>query len=112
MLSTLGEIVRDLLIVVGALAVLLVVVAIIAIKLPAQNPVKRLLTALSFRLGATVVAALFAIPIEAVPALDVVYDVGAPVLLLLYWISFFRKAVRLRSERPKSQLGRQPVRPR
>ena len=106
MLSTIGDIVRDLLIVVGALTVLLVVVVIVAVKMPAHNPIKRVLTGLCWRLGATVAAGLFAIPIEAIPAADLVYDVGAPVVLLLYWISFFKNAGRMMSD-PSARRGAQ-----
>jgi hypothetical protein len=92
MLSTLGEIVRDLLIAVGVIVVLLVATVIALVKMPAGNPLKRLLTALCFRLGATALAGILAIPIEPIPGLDALYDVGAPLLLLVYWVSFFMSA--------------------
>jgi hypothetical protein len=92
MLSTLGEIVRDLLLAVGLITVLLAGMIVVVMKMPAGNPLKRLLTALCFRLGATAAAAVLAIPIEPIPGLDVFYDIGAPILLLVYWISFFKNA--------------------
>lgn len=92
MLSTLGEIIRDLLLAVGIITVLVVGIIIVIMKMPVGNPLKRLLTALCFRLGATAAAAVLAVPIEPIPGLDVLYDIGAPILLLLYWISFFKNA--------------------
>jgi hypothetical protein len=52
MLSTVAEIIRDLLIFVGVLAVLLIALIVVVSKLPDTNPLKRLLTALCYRLGA------------------------------------------------------------
>jgi hypothetical protein len=46
MLSTVAEIIRDLLIFVGVIAVLLVALVVVVSKLPDTNPLKRLLTAL------------------------------------------------------------------
>jgi hypothetical protein len=93
-LSIIAEVIRDLLIFVGAMAALLVVLIVAIALMPERNPLKRLLTALSLRVGATVAAGLLAIPVEPIPGLDVLYDVGAPLLLVLYWISFFRNAGR------------------
>jgi hypothetical protein len=53
MLSTVAEIIRDILIFVGVLAVLLIALIVVVSKLPSTNPLKRLLTALCYRLGAT-----------------------------------------------------------
>jgi hypothetical protein len=92
MISTLGEIVQDLLIAVGLITVVLLGLVFAAIKMPARSPLKRTLTALCFRLAATAVAAALAIPIEPIPGLDVVYDISAPIMLFFYWISFFRNA--------------------
>jgi hypothetical protein len=90
MLPTLGEIIRDLLLAVGLITVLLVGMIVVIMKMPAGNPLKRLLTALCLRLAATAAAAVVAIPIEPIPGLDVLYDIGAPIFLLVYWISFFK----------------------
>jgi hypothetical protein len=92
MLSTLAEIIQDLLVVVGLITVLLVGVVFAIVKMPARSPLKRTLTALCFRLAATAVAAALAIPIEPIPGLDVAYDIAAPIMLLVYWISFFKNA--------------------
>jgi hypothetical protein len=56
MLSTVAEIIRDLLIFVGVIAALLIALIVVVAKLPDTNPLKRLLTALCYRLGATLAA--------------------------------------------------------
>src|SRR4051812_16468449 len=89
-LSVIGEIIRDLLIFVVVMTALLVVLTVVAAKMPPDNPLKRILVALSYRVGATAAKGALAIPIEPIPGLDVLYDIGAPILLLLYWISFFK----------------------
>jgi branched-subunit amino acid permease len=96
-LSTIEEIVRDLLIFVVVLTALLIGLIVVVANMPADNPLKRLLTALCYRLGATAAAGAVAIPVEPIPGLDALYDVAVPVLLLLYWISFFKNAGRLMS---------------
>jgi hypothetical protein len=97
-LSTIGEIVRDLLIFVAVMTALLITLIVVVSTLPADNPLQRVLTALCYRVGATAAVAAAAIPIEPIPGLDVLYDIGAPVLLLIYWISLFRHAGRVMSD--------------
>ena len=89
-LHTIEGIVRDLLIFVGAMAALLVVLIIVVSLLPATNPLKRILTALSFRVGATAAAGALAIPVQPIPGLDVAYDIGVPLLLIWHWYKFFK----------------------
>jgi uncharacterized protein YggT (Ycf19 family) len=76
MLSTVAEIIRDLLIFVGVIAALLIALIVVVAKLPDTNPLKRLLTALCYRLGATLAAAAIAIPLEPIPGIDLAYDVA------------------------------------
>jgi hypothetical protein len=104
MLSTLSEIIQDLLIAVGLITVVLVGLAFAIVTMPARSPLKRTLTALCFRLAATVVAAALAIPIEPIPGLDVAYDIGAPIMLVVYWISFFKSA-RWKTSAPPDQVS-------
>jgi hypothetical protein len=89
-LSTIATIVQDLLIFAGVLAVLLVATLIAVSRLPADNPLKRILVALSYRLAATLGAGLVAIPLEPIPGVDAVYDITAPIILIVYWLMFFR----------------------
>ena len=95
MLSTIAEIIRDLLIFVGVIAALLVALVVVVSKLPDTNPLKRVLTALCYRLAATLAAGAVAIPLEPIPGIDVLYDIGVPIALIWYWWTFFRDAHRM-----------------
>jgi hypothetical protein len=90
MLSTIAEIIRDLLIFVAVMFGMLVVLVVTVSKMPDTNPLKRLLTALTYRLGATAAAGALAIPVQPIPGLDGAYDVAVPLLLIWYWFTFFR----------------------
>jgi hypothetical protein len=92
------ELVRDLLIFVVAMFALLIGLIVIVSKMPDDNPLKRVLSALSYRVGATVAAGALAIPIEPIPGLDAVYDVGVPIALIWYWFTFLRDATRTSSD--------------
>ena len=89
MLSTITEIIRDLLIFVGLIAALLIALIIVVSVMPNTNPLKRVLTALCYRLGATLAAGAIAIPIEPIPGIDLLYDIGVPIVLFWYWYTFF-----------------------
>ena len=67
MLSSVAEIVRDLLIFVAVMTALLIAFVVIVSKMPDTNPLKRVLSALSYRVGATLAAGAVAIPIEPIP---------------------------------------------
>ena len=79
---------------------------IIVSKMPDDNPLKRILSALSYRVGVTVAAGVIAIPIEPIPGLDALYDFAVPIALIWYWFTFFREAVRTMSNRPPPSLPR------
>jgi hypothetical protein len=68
-LSSIAEILRDLLIFVAVMAVLLIVLIVVIAWMPEHNLLKRLLTALSFRVGATVAAGALAFPSSPFPVL-------------------------------------------
>ena len=93
-MDTLAEIIRGLLIFIGAMAVLLVVLLLAITRLPAGHPLKRMFTALAFRVGASLGAGLLAVPIEPIFGLDVLYDIGAPIALIYFWYTFFRNTAR------------------
>ena len=95
MLSTIAQIIRDLLIIVGVVAALLVALVVVVSKMPNTNPLKRILTALCYRLATTLAAGAVAIPLEPIPGIDVLYDIGVPVVLIWYWFTFFRDARRM-----------------
>ena len=92
LLSAVTEIVRDLLIFVVAMTALLVLLIVVVSKLPDDNPLKRILTALSYRVGATAAAGAVAIPVEPIPGIDALYDIAVPIALIWYWYTFFRDA--------------------
>src|SRR4029079_9667862 len=104
--ATIEEIFRDLLIFVAFMAVLLVALVVIISMLPADNPLKQTLTALSYRVGATAAAGALAIPIEPIPGLDAGYDIGPPMLLIWYWYTFFRSFGRNKSPTPVQEITR------
>ena len=106
LLSTIAEIIRDLLVFVAVMTGLLVGLIVVVSKMPHDNPLKRLLTALTYRVGATAAAGALAIPIEPIPGLDALYDFTVPVLLIWYWFTFLRDAWRL-SNTPSPQRPRQ-----
>jgi hypothetical protein len=94
MMGAVAEIIRDLLIFVVVMFVLLIALIAIVARLPDSHPLKRILTALSYRVGVTFGAGLLAIPIEPIPGLDVAYDIGVPSALIYVWYTFFRDAAR------------------
>ena len=102
MLPTIAEIIRDLLIFIAVIAALLIALVVIVSKMPDTNPLKRVLTALSYRLGATLAAGALAVPLEPIPGVDVLYDVGIPLLLIWYWFTFFKDTfdIKLKASRP------------
>jgi hypothetical protein len=103
MLSTVAEIIRDLLLFVGVIAALLIALIVVVSKLPDTNPLKRLLTALCYRLGATLAAGAVAIPLEPIPGIDLAYDIGVPIALIWYWFTFFKDARRTMSHTPSQR---------
>jgi hypothetical protein len=67
LLDIAATVIRDVLIAVGVLTALLVGFMIAAVRLPRGNPFRRVL--------------------------DVAYDIAAPLGLLVFWVTFLRKAV-------------------
>jgi hypothetical protein len=104
-LGAIEGIVRDLLVFVGVMVVLLIALIVIVSMLPPTNPLKRVLTALSYRVGATAAAGALAIPVEPIPGLDAVYDIGVPIFLIWYWYKFFRDIGRHWSETPPKRIS-------
>jgi hypothetical protein len=88
------KIVEYLLIFIGTMAVLLVVLLVVISRLSADNPLKRILVMLCYRVAATLAAGVVAVPLEPIPGVDAAFDIGASVLLVLYWLSFFISVAR------------------
>jgi hypothetical protein len=89
-MESLVEIIKYLLLFTAAMFALFIILIVVISRMPDSNPLKRILTALSYRVGATFGATAVAIPLEPIPGVDVAYDVAAPLLLALYWFTFFR----------------------
>ena len=88
--TTVEHIFRDLLIFVAVMTALLIALIVIVSYMPDDNPLKRVFSALSYRVGATAALGALALPMEPIPGIGEVYDIGAPILLLWYWYTFFR----------------------
>jgi hypothetical protein len=67
-MSLISEVFRDLLVFIAVMTSFLVALIVIIANLSPDNPLKRLLTALALRVGATAAAGALAIPIEPFPA--------------------------------------------
>ena len=113
------ELVRDLLIFIAVMFALCIVLIVVISMLPNDNPLKRILTAFSYRIGATLAAGMIAVPVEPIPGLDILYDIAIPIALVWYWFTFFRDAIKpaersehtVRDVSPELQrlrLGRRP----
>ena len=109
-LNLVGQIVRDLLILVGACFALLVVLLIVVARMPRENPLRQLLGELCRHVAVTLAAGAVAIPIEPIPGLDVAYDTLVPIALLYFWIKFAWRAWTAISSPPAlSDIPRTPL---
>ena len=75
-LSAIERIVRDLLVFVVAMSVVLAALLVIISRMPNDNPLKRIMVALSYRVGATAAAGMLVIPATPIPGLDMAIDIG------------------------------------
>jgi hypothetical protein len=89
-LGSLGDILRALLIAVGAFTLVFVLLVLILFRMRRDNALKRGIRLLTYRVAATLLAGLFAIPIEPIPIADAIYDLGVPIALIWYWLKLFR----------------------
>lgn len=71
----------------------------LASKLPPDNPLYRLMNALSQRLAVTTGLFIITPPIELIPVFDALYDIGAAAFLGWYWWRFIHEEL-LTSHRP------------
>jgi hypothetical protein len=98
LLAFVAEIIKYLLIFVGVTSIVFIVLVVAVSRMSGDNPLKRLLVALCYRVGATLAAGALAIPVEPLPGIDAIYDIGVPILLVVYWLSFFRNVHRLMTQ--------------
>ena len=82
------------------MSVVLAALLVIISRMPNDNPLKRILIALSYRVGATAAAGMLVIPATPIPGLDAIVDFGAPLALIWYWWTFFRNMRRGSPEKP------------
>ena len=64
---------------------MLIALIVLVSMMPDTNPLKRVLTVFCYRLGATLAAGAIAIPVEPIPGIGLLYDVGVPIVLIWYW---------------------------
>jgi hypothetical protein len=62
-MQSIAEIVRDSLIFIVVMSVLFVTLIVVVFRLPDDNPLKRILSALTYRVGVTLGAGVVALPI-------------------------------------------------
>jgi hypothetical protein len=89
-MDTLTEVIKYLLIFVGAMFLLFVVLVVVISKMPAHNPLRLTLAALARRVVATGGLALIDIPATAMQPIGDVWDIGTLLFLAYYWYTFFR----------------------
>ena len=97
--------------IIGAIVLLIALVLILLVvvsRMPADNPLRQLLNLLIARIGVTAAAGALAIPIEPIPGLDVLYDIGTPVFLVYYWYTFFKRVAPIWSKSSPGQPLRRP----
>jgi hypothetical protein len=100
-MDTIMSLVKGILIAVGALGVVLCILLLVISRLPRGNRARLLMSALAMRVGATALAGLVAVPVEPIAGLDVLYDIGAPLILLIYWLRFFPQAASILRNTPR-----------
>ena len=89
-MDTIADIIKYLLIFIGAMAVLFLALIVVISRLPAGNPLRLTLAALTRRVAATGGLALIDIPATAMQPLGDVWDIGTLIFLAYYWYTFFR----------------------
>jgi hypothetical protein len=96
--------------IIGAIVVLIalcLVLLVVVSRMPADNPLRQVLNLVIARIAATAAAGVIAIPIEPIPGLDALYNIGAPVLLAYYWFTLFKRVgpIWSKSRKPRGPIG-------
>ena len=89
-MNTVAEIIKYLLIFIGAISLLFIALLVIVSRLPVGNPLRLTLAALARRVAATWGLALIDIPAMVMQPLGDVWDIGSLIFLAYYWYTFFR----------------------
>jgi hypothetical protein len=82
-----------------ALIALLIVLLIVVSKLPNDNPLKMILSALSHRVGATAGLMVVDPVATAVPVVGEVWDLATIIWLIYFWYTFFKQLPNMRPPR-------------
>jgi hypothetical protein len=85
-----AEIIKYLLIFIGAMTVLTIIVLVLFWRMSPTHPWRLVVGALARRLAATWGVALVDIPATALQPLGDVWDIGSLIFLAWYWYTFFR----------------------
>ncbi len=91
-------IVGDVLLFLAFMAALLVGLLIAAARMPADNPLRRILHAVSIRLGALLGLGVVAIPVETIPGIDIAFDFGAFALMIYFCVTLIRDVIAITKE--------------
>lgn len=97
MLSDILHFVEFLLVIALALIVLFVVLIVVISKMPNDNPLKMILTALSHRVGVTGGLMMVDPVATAVPVVGELWDVATIAWLVYFWYTFFRQLPAMRA---------------
>jgi hypothetical protein len=80
------------------LSALFVVLVIAAARMPADNPLRRILHAVSVRIAAFLGVSAIAIPVQEIPGVDIVVDFGAFMLLGYFCVTLIRDVIAIAKE--------------
>jgi hypothetical protein len=89
-METLGEIVKYLLIFIGAMTVVMLGAVTVLWKMSPTHPWRVVVAAFARRLAATWGIALIDIPATALQPIGDIWDIGSLIFLAWYWYTFFR----------------------
>lgn len=79
------------------LIALFVVLLIVVSKMPHDNPLKMILSSLSYRVGATAGLMIVDPVVTPVPAVGELFDIGTLIFLVYYWYTFFKQLPAMRA---------------
>ncbi len=73
------------------LVIALIVLLIVISQMPESNPLRRILVALSKRVGLMAGLGVGSVPLDLMPPIEVIYDLGSFVGIVYYWYTFLRE---------------------
>jgi hypothetical protein len=103
-MSDILQFIEFLLVFVLVLVALLIVLLVVVSKMPDNNPLKMILTALSHRVGATAGLMVIDPIVTAAPVVGEVWDFATIVWLIYFWYTFFKQLPNMRSSRPSGPI--------